>query len=68
VRAALSGLLLGLTVMYPALAAVLWHALLACAGWCGTGTGWALHQPAGVVALAAAAGGRYAVRIVRRTA
>lgn len=67
-RAIIGGILLGLTAVHPALAVVLWHAALWAAGSTGSLTGWALHQPAAVVALAAAAGWRRLARGARRRA
>jgi hypothetical protein len=66
VRATIGGILLGLTAVHPALALVAWHAALWLAASAGTVTGWALHQPAAVVALAAVAGWRHAKRSMRR--
>lgn len=62
-RAAIAGLLLGLTAAYPVLAALLWHTVLNAAAAISSGAGWALGQPAAVVALLGAMAMR---RITRR--
>lgn len=65
-RAILGGVLLGLTVAYPALAALAWHVALLLTGTTGTVAGWALHQPLAVAALAGYGAWRYTARTVRR--
>ena len=67
-RAIIGGILLGLTAVHPALAIVLWHLTLWAAATTGTVTGWALHQPAAVIALAVATGLRRLSRTGRRRA
>jgi hypothetical protein len=66
VRAALAGILTGLTAAYPTLALLLWHATAWTLTTTAAGAGWVVQQPAGAAAVTVLLGWRYLTRRGRR--